>query len=107
MLEGGRGDDDMRGGTGDDTYIFTRGDGRDIITDPGGTDVLEIAGYLHSEMTSRRPIGASETGAIATNGIILTFEGTDDEIVLSYSASYAGVETIVFGDGTEITRRNC
>ncbi|EFL88196.1 tandem-95 repeat protein [Ahrensia sp. R2A130] len=93
-LEGGSGDDDIRGGAGDDTYIFRRGDGRDVLTDDrreevGGTDRLEIRGYLAEEMQVSRVGGSNEE-------IVLTFDGTNDEIVLR-----GRIETVAFGDGTE------
>ena len=96
-IAAGRGDDEVRGGAGNDTFIYVRGDGRDVIQDTSGTDVLKISGYTPAEMRVRRPV-------TDRNELVLTFEGADDEIVLRYDASFNGVDSVVFGDGTAFTR---
>ena len=96
-IAAGRGDDEVRGGAGNDTFIYVRGDGRDVIQDTSGTDVLKISGYTPTEMRVRRPVSDR-------NEIVLTFEGTQDEIVLRYDASFNGVDSVMFGDGTAFTR---
>ena len=96
-IAAGRGDDDVRGGAGNDTFIYVRGDGRDVIQDTSGTDVLKISGYTPAEMRVSRPV-------TDRNELVLTFEGAEDEIVLRYDASFNGVDSVVFGDGTTFTR---
>ena len=77
VIMGGKGNDTIDGGDGADTYIFTRGDGRDVISDSGLLDTLEICGYLPSEMTATPSFDGQPS-------VLLTFEGTDDEILLTY-----------------------
>ncbi len=98
-IVGGLGDDEIQGSTANDIYVFARGDGQDVITDPGGSgDRLEIRGYTAADLKAAR----LETGR---QELVLTFEGSDDEIVLrsSSTSSWNGVETITFGDGTTVT----
>ncbi|MCV0425006.1 MAG: tandem-95 repeat protein, partial [Roseibium sp.] len=96
-IEGGKGDDDIKGGAGADTYLFTRGDGRDVIEDESGTDVLKIFGYAPDELQIIRPVAGR-------NELLLTFAGSDDEIYLRYDNTLNGVDSIVFSDGTTLTR---
>ncbi len=91
-IQGGKGDDVLRGGEGDDTYVFARGDGRDVIVDTSGTNRLEIRGYLPEEVSVTRPVQERAE-------IVLSFDGTDDQVVLRYTG-LEGVDEIVFGDGT-------
>ncbi len=95
-IEAGRGDDDIEGGFGDDVYRFERGDGRDIISDLAGTDRLEIRGYTPADMTVSRPVADRAD-------LLLSFAGTDDEILLKLGVN-RGIDTVSFGDGTELTR---
>ncbi|WP_299288283.1 tandem-95 repeat protein [uncultured Tateyamaria sp.] len=107
VIQGGQGDDDLRGGAGDDRFIFERGDGRDVITDISGTDVVEIRGYLASEMTVSLPVASADTYAFdpaARSELVLSFEGGRDEITLRFDGDLNGVETVVFGDGSTISR---
>src|SRR6056297_2682870 len=97
LIQGGLGDDDLRGADGDDTYIFTRGDGRDIITDSAGTDTLDVRGYSLDELRFTRPVADRDE-------LVITFDGTGDEIVLRYGTNLAGVDTLVLADGTTLTR---
>ena len=106
-ITGGTGDDDMRGDAGDDRFVFARGDGRYVIADSAGTDVLEIRGYLASEMIVRLPVASASSGSwntAARSELVLSFAGSDDEITLRYDADLNGVESVLFGDGTTITR---
>ncbi|MCB1493953.1 MAG: hypothetical protein KDJ77_19475, partial [Rhodobiaceae bacterium] len=89
---GGLGDDDVQGGAGDDTYLFGRGDGRDVISDSSGVDRLEIRGYRPDEVKISKPVDFRDE-------LLLTFEGTDDEILLRFETG--GIEFVGFGDGTE------
>ncbi len=91
---GGLGDDDITGSSAQDVYRFARGDGRDVIND--STYQLEITGYTADELRVRRV----ESGR---NELILSFEGSDDEIVLrSGGVVVSGMAKLVFGDGTTI-----
>lgn len=98
-IAGGLGDDEIQGSTANDVYLFARGEGQDVITDPGGAgDRLEIRGYTAADLKVAR----LETGR---QELVLTFEGSDDEIVLRSSSTFNwnGAETIAFGDGTTVT----
>jgi len=96
-LEAGLGDDDLRGAGGDDTYVFTRGDGRDIISDDAGSDTLEVRGYTRDEIRFARPVADRDE-------LVITFDGTGDEIVLRYGTNLSGVDALVLADGTTLTR---
>ncbi len=97
--DGGRGDDQLDGQEGSDTYVFTRLDGRDILDDTGGAsdlDVLEIRGYTPDDVIVTRPNPER-------NDLLLSFENTQDEILLRGQFSVTagqGIEQIEFGDGT-------
>ncbi|MFK7945454.1 MAG: calcium-binding protein, partial [Paracoccaceae bacterium] len=70
------GDDFVTGGLADDVYVFRAGDGIDSYRDQGdGTDVVEIEGYLPEQASYAR---GGRFGA----DLIITFEGSDDEITL-------------------------
>ncbi|WP_367714279.1 tandem-95 repeat protein (plasmid) [Nitratireductor sp. GISD-1A_MAKvit] len=100
VIEGGAGDDDIRGGGGNDTFIYTRGDGKDVYSDAeNGKDILVIHGYSADEMSVSRPVGARDE-------LLLTFENSEDEIVLRYvdGQTGGGVSEVRFGDGTIFTR---
>jgi|GEM_PF-2436836 len=96
-IEGGLGDDDIKGGAGADTYLYTRGDGRDVIEDVSGTDVLKIFGYTPEDLEVVRPVAGR-------NELLITFTDSDDEIYLRYDNALNGVDSIVFSDGTAVTR---
>jgi Ca2+-binding RTX toxin-like protein len=94
-FDAGLGDDDIYGGSAVDTYLFARGDGRDVITDTGGaTDTLRISGYVAADLVVSRMDASRQE-------LILTFAGTDDQVVLRSSSTtvWNGVETITFADG--------
>ena len=101
-LTGGLGNDTIDGGSGDDTYIYNLGDGNDVITETynnGSGDRLELGtGILASEVTVTRVLGD-------TNDILLSFTDggsilLDEQFYDAYSRQQAGVEEIVFADGT-------
>ena len=97
LIEGGLGDDDSQGGAGDDIYLFNRGDGRDVIADTSGTDRLEIRGYRPEDVKLTKPVEDRDE-------IVLSFEGSEDEILLRFVTG--GIEFVGFGDGTEWTRED-
>ncbi|MCS3761248.1 calcium-binding protein [Bradyrhizobium centrosematis] len=104
VIEGGRGDDTISGGAGDDTYIYTRGDGNDSITevflgnyssidtlrlhdiDPASIRLVRSGNDLTLQVAESAP-GAGDGGSILLK----------DELA---GGLLAGVEQIVFDDGT-------
>lgn len=99
--EGGQGDDEYDSNTGIDTWIFNRGDGRDLIVDDGGAnEVLHIRGYTAADMRVHRSIND------IFMELVISFVGTDDEIVLRHPTAYLtnwnGVNTIQFSEGPAI-----
>ncbi|MEZ5840751.1 MAG: tandem-95 repeat protein [Hyphomicrobiales bacterium] len=96
VIEAGKGDDDIAGFDGNDTYIFRRGDGKDVISEKSGNDTLKIFGYQSSEMVVRQPVAGR-------NELVVGFAGSDDEITLRFNEYQAGVERLVFSDGTTFT----
>lgn len=101
-LSGGLGDDVLKGGNGADTYIYHLGDGNDSI-DEGGT-------FDYS--TDRLLLGEG----IGVSNIVIGRSGPDIELHFSDGGSIrlvnadqgfgAGVEQIVFTDGTVWTRQD-
>ncbi len=95
-ISGLAGVDDIQGAGGNDKYFFTRGDGRDVISDSSGTDALEIRGYRPEDVIISRPVAGRDE-------LLLSFNGTDDEILLRMAGG-SGVDSISFGDGTTWSR---
>ena len=98
-VNAGLGNDDIYGGAASDTYLFARGDGRDVITDGGGgADTLRISGYVAADLIASRMDATRQE-------LILTFAGTDDQIVLRSAAtnSWTGIETIAFADAATVS----
>ena len=103
VIEGGRGDDTISGGAGNDTYIYSRGDGNDSITeaflgnystfdtlqlhniDPGKVSLARDGNDLTLVIAESAP-GAGDGGSIRLNAEMI--------------GAPAGVEQIVFDDGT-------
>jgi len=108
VIEGGRGDDTISGGAGDDTYIYTRGDGNDSITEVGlgnysSFDTLRLHNIDPSAISLVRNgddvklvIAESAQGA-GDGGSVLLYDDIS-------GAAAAGVEQIVFDDGTVWTQ---
>src|SRR5437868_136389 len=101
-LTGGLGDDALDGGGGSDTFVYNAGDGNDTITDSttfdGATDKLVLgAGLSPSNLVINR------------NGtdITLSFSNQPGSIRLigEDSPNGAGLEQVVFGDGTVWSRQ--
>ena len=102
-ISGGKGDDTLNGGGSSDTYVYSRGDGNDTITETiynGGADKLVFTDINPTDVTLVRNSsnnviikiaesspGAGDAGSVRINGTL-----NDD--------NYAGVEQIVFADGT-------
>ncbi len=92
-IEGGAGDDLLAGARGNDLYLFARGDGQDVIEDEQGRDRLEITGYRPDELRIERL-------AEGRNDLLLTFEGSEDALILRNAA----IEELAFSDGTTFSR---
>ncbi len=104
ILDGSRGDDTLTGALGSDTYILANGSGRDTIFEgasPSDTDVLRIDGDYGPDAVS-----------IYADGNDLVVELEQDDGFLSdlvrikdhFLGDGAGIESIVFGDGTSWDR---
>ena len=95
-ISGGTGNDALNGGSGNDSYVYNAGDGNDIITEAsfaGGADRLVLgAGLTPSDVM----IGRS--GNDVTLGFVN--EGGSIKLIGEASGNGAGLEQIVFGDGT-------
>lgn len=95
---GGAGDDHITGGSGDDTYLYEVGDGSDIISERynGGNDTLKLGAAIDSaDVVVKRNLNDIEDVVLELadgSEIVL-----DDQI---RSSGGAGVESIVFNDGT-------
>jgi Ca2+-binding RTX toxin-like protein len=101
-LTGGRGDDSLNGGSGADTYIYNSGDGNDTITDAASFDNTVDQLVLGSGlMASNLVIG--HTGADIT--LSFTAQSGSIHLVNEDGSGNAGVEQVVFGDGTIWSRQ--
>jgi len=96
-LAGNVGNDFLAGGYGADTYLFNLGDGRDSIN---GSAV-----FGHNDIPDTLQFGAGITPgnvALSQSGenLVLTVNGTSDEVtIVSYFLNWPN-ETITFADGT-------
>ena len=105
---GDLGNDTFNGGNGNDTYIYSRGDGNDTITEgttSGNYDKLVFTDINASDVSLSRD-GNDLTVTIAESSL-----GTGDggSVLLKSSIGgsvAAGVESIVFADGTIWTESN-
>jgi Ca2+-binding RTX toxin-like protein len=94
-LDGGAGNDYLRGEEGNDVYRFGPGSGQDTIYEPdwiAGVDKVQFAaGVAPSDVAVRR------TG----DDLILSLNGGVDQLTLqNYFFIGAGIEQVVFADGT-------
>ncbi len=102
LVEGRAGDDDLAGGTGDDTYLFYRGDGNDRITEEssgGKADRLVLHGIAPDAVT----LSASGNDVVVTIAESAAGRGDGGTVTLTdelLSGNYAGIDAIVFDDGT-------
>ncbi|BCH67440.1 hypothetical protein RvVAT039_pl02730 (plasmid) [Agrobacterium vitis] len=101
-LIGGRGNDVMNGGGGNDTYVYVVGDGDDTIIDSangGDADKLVLSGINEADVLvvsdgSDITLMFNGTASGTGNGGSLIIKDTLN------SNSDAGIEQIVFADGT-------
>ncbi len=98
-LQGGLGNDSLTGGDGNDTYIYNLGDGQDVITESGykyGSDKLILGeGILADEVTvTRNPDDIDDVVLHFKDGGSVTLNEQFD------TNNEAGVEQIIFADGT-------
>jgi trimeric autotransporter adhesin len=114
-ITGGLGDDYMTGHRHGDTYYFNPGDGRDVLYERaqygGGlgnpTDTLSFgAGITRGHLTLRpRASFGSGNGSSDGGGLVLTFEGSDDEIYFPAVMDWIyqqEMELYRFADGTTL-----
>ncbi|WP_422378906.1 putative Ig domain-containing protein [Roseibium sp.] len=102
VITGGLGNDEIHGGAGDDVYIYELGDGNDKIIETynnGAGDRLELgAGILASQVGIQMSSSDDDdvTLLFADGGSIIL----DEQFYDSFNRKQAGVEEIVFDDGT-------
>ncbi len=105
-LAGGRGDDILNGYGGNDTYIYSRGDGNDIVNEgewSGGNDALQFTDINQDQVT----FTYSGNDVIAHVAESIRGAGDGGTIALINSAgeaNSAGIEGIVFANGTRLSR---
>ncbi|NCC23329.1 MAG: tandem-95 repeat protein, partial [Alphaproteobacteria bacterium] len=92
-LEGGAGADRLEGGEGNDTYLVASGDG-DTLRDEGGTDVVRFAGSLTAGDITLERAGQTDLEIWANGARLLTVYNQFD--------ATGQIETLAFGDGSEI-----
>ncbi len=96
-LAGGLGNDTLSGGAGGDTYLFNRGDGQDTVIELGtdGQDRLLLgAGITTAQVTVRK-------GTVDPTDLIVDIGGGETVTLKGeLSGGTAGVEAIIFADGT-------
>lgn len=101
-LSGGLGDDVLKGGNGADTYIYHLGDGDDVIDDVAITD-YSIDRLVLGEGVNSSNIVIGRSGP----DIVLNFSGGGSIRLVNEDHGFdAGVEQIVFTDGTLWTRQD-
>ncbi len=103
-LEGGEGADGLYGGLNNDTYEWSVGDGNDTISEEGGLDKIVLNGVLPGDVR------------FENNGYSLIVHIGDEAITIGsqFSDHYSPgngyeiykVESLVYGDGTEVSLLN-
>lgn len=100
-LSGGLGNDSLDGGAGSDTYTWTLGDGNDTIVDAadtaGETDTLRVFGVAPADI--RVEAHGDTLFLVTRTGEQITIDGQ-----FSPAPTNAGIEKVVFDDGTEWDR---
>ena len=103
IINGGLGDDSLNGGGGADTFIYNAGDGNDTITDAASYDYTVDKLVLGAGLTPDKVV-------ISRNGSDVTLSFSDQlgsiRQVGEDGGYGAGLEQVVFGDGTTWTRQN-
>jgi Ca2+-binding RTX toxin-like protein len=97
LLVSGSGNDSLIGGTGSDTYFYNIGDGNDSVTEGVGADNSVDKLVLGTGLTADNLV-ISRSGA----DITLSFSDQTGSVALigEDTGLQAGIEQIVFGDGT-------
>lgn len=103
-LRGGKGDDLLYGGAGDDTYVYARGDGNDLITEVflGNYDSTDTLRLQNVDPAAVR-LGRSQNDVTLIIAETAPGAGDGGSILLKdelAGTQLAGVETVVFDDGT-------
>ncbi|MGE0113800.1 MAG: calcium-binding protein [Steroidobacteraceae bacterium] len=101
QLDGGAGNDVMNGGAGSDTYLFGVGSGQDIINNTdiavGKVDRLVLASTLTpSQVQFLR----------SDNALVVQLVNSTDTLVVTNYFNGAGLDQIVFANGTIYTPAN-
>lgn len=105
VLDGGTGDDTLNGGEGSDTYVWEVGDGNDTISEltltEGGIDVLILEGVNVADVTLTRDRGVADV----QDDLQITISGPGGDETIEVLGQFdgntaAGIEQIVFADGT-------
>lgn len=97
-LYGGGGNDTLIGGPGSDGYVYLPGDGDDIIIDLGSdadVDELLLAGNIDARDVEVIRLGQDLLLALPTGSILVSG---------FFASNSAGIERVVFDDGTGWTR---
>jgi Ca2+-binding RTX toxin-like protein len=104
-LEGGEGADYLYGGLNDDTYVWSVGDGNDTISEEGGLDKLVLNGVLPADVRFEHftdgPFSHNLTVHIGDESITVGGQFSDHYFPGNGYDVYQ-VESLVFGDGTEV-----
>lgn len=97
VLIGGQGDDYLRGEGGNDTYVWKLGDGNDTITAENG-DTLRLDGVMANGVRFARKLGDTDV-------LLITVLATNEVITVGnqFSSQNSGLDTIVFGNGSEMS----
>lgn len=108
VLNGGIGNDTLTGGDGNDDYIYVQGDGDDVVIENSARSDNDrlILQNIDSSNVTIADVGANTIITIAESS---SGAGDGGQITLvggRASANYTGIDTIVFGDGSEISLVN-
>nr|WP_321484463.1 calcium-binding protein [uncultured Cohaesibacter sp.] len=99
---GNKGDDTLLGGKGSDVYVYSLGDGNDEITEIGSssdTDILKLTDINSTDVKlTRSLIGGDDLF------VTVTSTGETIKVVGHFISSAAGLEKIVFSDGSTWAR---
>lgn len=100
VLGGGFGNDTLEGGSGNDTYLFQRGWDHDAIVQlsasDAGADVIRFQGDIQASELSFEASGED---------LVIRLTGSSDAITVAGYFDANAQASIVFADGTTITRQ--